>query len=104
MTATNPPPPSGTHPNAALVRTLYLAIQNADPRAIIACYADDAHFEDIAFQLDGKARILEMWQLVCHSKPRVTIDFDSISADDRTGNGRWMATYMFGKTDTKPGR
>jgi len=88
----------GFDPNA------YIAIQNADPKAIIACYDDNAHFEDIAFQLDNKARILEMWQLVCHTRPRVTIDFDSISADDRKGNGRWMATYMFGKTDTKPGR
>jgi hypothetical protein len=45
-----------------------------------------------------------MWRLVCHGKPKVTIDFDSISGDAEKGNGRWMATYRFGKTATKPGR
>jgi len=104
MTATGPPAQPGEHRNAALIRTLYIAIQNADPEGIIACYADDAYFEDIAFQCPRKARIFEMWQLVCHSRPRVTIDFDAISADDEKGTGRWMATYMFGKTEKKPGR
>ncbi|MGB9368909.1 MAG: nuclear transport factor 2 family protein [Xanthobacteraceae bacterium] len=104
MAATVPPAQPGEHPNAALIRTLYLAIQKADPNAIIACYANDAYFEDIAFQCPGKARIFEMWKLVCHSRPRVTIDFDAIAADDQKGTGRWMATYMFGKTEKKPGR
>jgi ketosteroid isomerase-like protein len=103
MTAFVPDSP-GAHPNARLIATLYTAIQNADPKAIIACYADDAYFEDIAFQLHGKACILDMWRLVCHGKPKVTIDFDSISGDAQKGNGRWMATYRFGKTPTKPGR
>jgi ketosteroid isomerase-like protein len=104
MIATMPPALPGEHRNAALIRTLYVAIQNADPKAIIACYHDDAYFEDIAFQRDRKPRIFEMWQLVCHSRPRVTIDFDAIAADDQKGTGRWMATYMFGKTEKKPGR
>jgi SnoaL-like domain len=93
-----------THPNARLIETLYGAIRSADLDAIIACYADDAYFEDIAFQRRGKERILEMWRLVCHGRPKVTIDYDSIAADAQRGSGRWMATYMFGKTATKPGR
>lgn len=104
MIAPMPPAQPGEHRNVALIRKLYAAIQNADPEGIIACYRDDAYFEDIAFQREGKAQISEMWQLVCHSRPRVTIDFDAISADDQKGTGRWMATYMFGKTKTKPGR
>ena len=68
MTASVPPDPAA-HPNARLIAMLYTAIKNADPNAIIACYADDAYFEDIAFQLHGKARILDMWRLVCHSMP-----------------------------------
>ncbi len=104
MIATMPPALPGEHRNAALIQTLYVAIQNADLEGIIACYAKDAYFEDIAFQRRGKSEIFEMWQLVCHSRPRVTIDFDAIAADDQKGTGRWMATYMFGKTDKKPGR
>jgi ketosteroid isomerase-like protein len=98
------PRPPTAHPHARLIETLYGAIRKGDPDAIIACYADDACFEDIAFQRRGKPRILEMWRLVCHGRPQVTIDFDSISADARKGNGRWMATYMFGRSATKAGR
>jgi hypothetical protein len=96
--------PAAAHPNARLIETLYRAIQGAQPEAIIACYASDAKFEDIAFRLQGRDEILGMWRLVCHGRPKVTIDFDSISADGTKGQGRWMATYMFGKTAAKPGR
>jgi hypothetical protein len=34
----------------------------------------------------------------------VEFDTNTISADDWTGSGRWTATYMFGKTDTRSGR
>ena len=90
------------HPNVRLINMLYTAIQNADAKAIAACYADDAHFEDIAFRLHGKEHISDMWRMVCHSRPQVT--FDSVKADDRKGSGRWRAIYRFGKTDSKPGR
>ena len=104
MTTRAPSDRSATHPNARLIEALYIGIQNRDPKAIIACYADDALFEDIAFRLRGKNRILEMWQFVCHGQPQVTIAFDSISAEAKTGSGRWMASYMFGRTATNPGR
>lgn len=96
--------PGWSHPNVRLIETLYNGIQSADPKAIIACYADDAYFQDIAFQRRGKDRILEMWRLVCHGKPKVTIVPNSIAADDRTGTGKWKANYCFGRTDTNPGR
>jgi ketosteroid isomerase-like protein len=94
------------HPNAEVIRRLYTAIANADPDAIIACYADDpaddAYFEDIAFQRHGRKEIHQMWRMVCHAKPKVTIV--SATADDQKGSGSWKADYMFGRTDTDPGR
>lgn len=92
------------HPNADLIERLYAAIQRADPKAIAACYAEDAYFEDIAFRLRGRARILEMWELVCHAEPTVTFDPGLIAADDRKGRGCWRAKYRYGRTDTNPGR
>jgi hypothetical protein len=47
---------------------------------------------------------MEMWRYVCHGKPQVTFDSNAISADDQKGGGRWRVKYVFGKTDTKPGR
>jgi ketosteroid isomerase-like protein len=92
------------HPNVDLIERLYTAIQRADPKAIAACYAEDAYFEDIAFRLRDRVRILEMWELVCHAKPTVTFDPGLIAADDRKGRGCWRAKYCYGRTDTNPGR
>jgi ketosteroid isomerase-like protein len=94
------------HPNAEVIRRLYTAIGNADPDAVMACYADDpvddTYFEDIAFRRHGRKQIHEMWRMVCHAEPKVTIL--SAAADDQKGSGSWEADYMFGRTDTDPGR
>jgi ketosteroid isomerase-like protein len=90
------------HHNTHQIETLYAAIAKGDPDAAAACYADDSYFEDIAFRRHGRKAIHEMWRMVCHAKPMVT--FGSAIADDQRGNGHWTADYMFGKTDTKPGR
>jgi hypothetical protein len=45
------------HPNAQLIEKLYSAIQAADAATIATCYVHEAYFEDIAFQLHGRARI-----------------------------------------------
>src|SRR5215510_11554344 len=95
--------PLAVHPNALLIKSLYSAIGAQDLTAIDACYDDEAYFQDIAFRRHKKRRIMEMWRYVCHGKPDVTFDVNTISADDRTGTGRWRAKYVFGKTDRKPG-
>jgi ketosteroid isomerase-like protein len=102
--ASIPPVPPAAHPNALLIVRLYTAIQSGDLTTITACYDDHAYFQDIAFRRDGKKKIMEMWRYVCHGKPQVTFDSSAISADDRKGGGRWEVKYVFGKTDTKPGR
>jgi SnoaL-like domain len=90
------------HPNAHRIETLYAAIAKHDPAAIAACYTDDATFEDIAFRRNGREQIHEMWRLVCHAKPKVT--FGPVLADNQRGAGGWKADYMFGASDTDPGR
>jgi len=95
---------STAHPNALRIAKLYTAIKGRDLAAIAACYAEDAYFEDIAFQRSCKGKIMEMWRFVCHGLTSVDFDANAISADDRTGSGRWTAKYYFGKTDTKAGR
>ena len=82
------------HPNARLIETLYRSLRDNDPDAAAACYADDAHFEDIAFRLDGREGILQMWRLVCSRKVGVT--FDSVAANDQKGGANWVAKYMIG--------
>ena len=87
------------HPNARLIETLYASLRDNQPEVAAACYADDAHFEDIAFRLDSRERILQMWRLVCSRKVGVT--FDSVVADDRKGGATWVAKYTMAKTHRK---
>jgi uncharacterized protein len=86
------------HPNARLIETLYASLRDSQPDVAAACYAADAHFEDIAFRLKNSADILRMWRLVCSKKVEVT--FDSVVADDDKGSANWVAKY----TMTESGR
>jgi len=95
---------STPHSNARRIASLYTAINIGDLAAIAACYDENAYFEDIAFKLQRKCRIMEMWRFVCHGGTRAEFDPSAISADDWTGSGRWTAKYMFGKTATRCGR
>jgi ketosteroid isomerase-like protein len=85
----------GMHPNARTIERLYAALQARDPDAMAACYADDATFRDIAFDLRGRAAILRMWRLVCSKKVRNEIT--AIHADEQKGRAHWEAHYRFGK-------
>ncbi|WP_206107889.1 nuclear transport factor 2 family protein [Paludisphaera rhizosphaerae] len=84
------------HPNVQLIERLYSALCDGNPDAAALCYAHDAHFQDIAFSLDGRESIRQMWRLVSSRKVQVT--FDSLTADDRQGAGHWVADYTFSDT------
>ena len=87
------------HPNVHLIETLYSSLRDNKPDAAAACYAADAHFEDIAFRLDGRESILQMWRLVCRQKVGVT--FGSVVANDQKGGAHWVAKYMIDETRRK---
>jgi ketosteroid isomerase-like protein len=103
---------SEAHRNAQTIRRLYAGIKAHNVDEIAACYAADAYFEDIAFKLRGKPRVMQMWQMICtKTKPEVTTERDLSTeplppptADDETGQGCWRAKYFFGKTETDKGR
>ena len=84
------------HPGARLIETLYASIRDGNASAAASCYAADAHFEDIAFRLDGRDRILQMWRMVCSQKVEIT--FDSLVASEHKGSGHWVARYTFRDT------
>ena len=84
------------HSNVHLLETLYSSLRDNKPDMAAACYAADAHFEDIAFRLKDRAWILQMWRLVCSADVGVT--FDSVVADDQKGRANWVASYTFADT------
>lgn len=91
-------PRRSNHPNVGLINKLYTSLMNGDADAAASCYAPDAHFEDIAFRLDGRERIRDMWRMVC-KKAKPTVTFDSVVANDTGGRGHWVARYTFKETN-----
>lgn len=55
---------TATVQDARCVARLYDAVERNDPAAAAACYAENARFEDVGFQLEGRAAIGRMWDLV----------------------------------------
>jgi ketosteroid isomerase-like protein len=84
------------HDNVALLKKLFAALGRRDHEAIASCYAEDAHFRDIAFSLSGKARIHDMWRMICEGGSAIEVrDFGVIEADDRRGRAWVVEHYMF---------
>ena len=84
------------HPNAGQIERLYSALRCGDANAAARLYTDDAHFSDIAFDLEGRESIRQMWRFVSSRQPSVT--FQGIQADDTQGKGHWQADYVFSET------
>ncbi|AMV37601.1 nuclear transport factor 2 family protein [Planctomyces sp. SH-PL62] len=80
-------------PDEKTVQRFYEALQRFDAADASECYRDDAKFEDLAFQLSGKADISAMWRLVCSKK--VKIEFGDVRTEDGEVKAWWIADYMF---------
>jgi ketosteroid isomerase-like protein len=83
------------HPNAALLGTLFDALNRKDAGAMASCYDEDATFEDIAFRLKGRQHIEEMWRMVC-ANASLTATVNGIDANDAEGRVNLVDDYDFG--------
>jgi ketosteroid isomerase-like protein len=90
------------HPNAALLRRLFSALDAHDHVTMASCYHEDATFWDIAFSLRNKKEIHSMWNMICDGDIRVT--FEVANANDHDGQVELVDIYTFGATADKPGR
>jgi hypothetical protein len=60
------------------------------------CYADDATFKDIAFDLKGRREIHAMWRMVCSNRDLRVHSVEIVRAIDGEGTANWKADYTFG--------
>lgn len=92
------------HPNHAFLNRLFTALDRHDHAAVATCYAPDAHFRDIAFDLRGREQIHGMWRMICSGDIKLT--FQILHADDQDGSARLVETYTFGASSdsVRPGR
>jgi ketosteroid isomerase-like protein len=89
------------HPNTELIAHLYTALGEKNGDAMSACYADNAHFSDPAFQHLDAGGVRDMWKMLCSRATDLTVEVSGIEADDTRGKARWIATYTFSKTARK---
>ena len=47
--------------STATINAFYAAFAQLDTARMSACYADNAHFQDEVFDLQGKTEIMGMW-------------------------------------------
>lgn len=86
------------HPNAELITGFYAALARLDGAAMAACYVPDATFSDPVFQGLKNGEPGKMWRMLTARGKDMTVVFDGIEADDRTGKAHWVATYTFSGT------
>jgi ketosteroid isomerase-like protein len=92
------------HPNALLIDRLFTALNRHDHQAMADCYADDATFHDIAYDLREKRRIHDMWRMICEGESHIQVKIGNIDANDREGTAAIVDEYDFGRTKDDPGK
>src|ERR1700730_1499737 len=88
------------HPNAALLRRLFTALDHHDHLTMASCYHSAATFRDIAFDLRGSKQIHSMWHMICEGDIRAS--FELVHANDQDGRVKLLDTYTFGATKDPP--
>jgi ketosteroid isomerase-like protein len=88
------------HPNGVLLQRLFTALDRHDHSAMGPCYQPTATFHDIAFDLEGRQRILAMWHMICEGSD-IRVTFEAVHANDQDGRVALVDEYTFGDTGRK---
>ena len=83
-----------------LLDRFYSAFAARDGENMSTCYADDAHFTDAAFDLNGKW-IGAMWRMLCARAQDFSLEYEILEANAQGGKVRWTARYLFSQTGRK---
>lgn len=83
-----------------IVEKFYTAFANLDEEGMVACYADDIHFEDPAFGILAGERAKNMWRMLCQSQKgqNFKVTFSEVKIGLEDGHANWEAEYIFSKT------
>jgi SnoaL-like domain len=85
------------------IQTLYSAFAELDTEGMAACYAENASFQDEAFQLQGKTEIMGMWSMLCdavkaNGRDVWKLNFSQVQSDGKMGSAHWEPIYRFSAT------
>lgn len=86
------------HANEILIKKFYSAFQQLDAETMATCYAADVQFSDPVFSNLQDIEAADMWRMLCSKAQNFSLTYDSVRADDKTGEAHWVATYTFSQT------
>ena len=87
--------------NEQLIHHFYTCFKNKDFKGMQACYANNATFSDAVFKNLNAEQVKAMWQMLILKGKDMRIEFDQITADEKTGKAHWEAYYTFSATGKK---
>jgi ketosteroid isomerase-like protein len=88
------------NPNEQLIEEFYAAFAAGNAKTMASCYHEDIVFEDPVFGFLKGREVSDMWQmLIDRSKGNLKIEFSNVTANGDSGAAKWVATYLFSKTN-----
>jgi hypothetical protein len=89
--------------SSTTLQTLYSAFAELDTERMATCYADNARFQDEAFDLTGKTEIMGMWRMLCDAvkakgREDWKLSFSQVASDGKRGSAHWEPIYRFSAT------
>jgi SnoaL-like domain len=89
--------------SSSTIQTLYSAFAELDTERMATCYAENASFQDEAFQLQGKTEIMGMWSMLCdavkaNGRDVWKLSYSQVQSDGKTGSAHWEPIYRFSAT------
>ncbi len=84
-----------------LITRFYSAFQKQDWQTMNSCYHPEAIFYDPAFRNLNSKEVRAMWHMLCLNARDFSLTFTNVSANEKTGQCSWEATYVFSKTGRK---
>lgn len=87
--------------NVELIQRFYQAFQQRDAETMAACYAEDVHFSDPVFTDLRGADAGDMWRMLCAKAQDFSLTFEGVTADEHSGQARWVASYTFSQTGNR---
>lgn len=87
--------------NEQLIHNFYTSFKNKDYKAMQACYADNAIFNDAIFKNLNAQQVKAMWEMLISKGKDLRLEFSNISADGNVVKAHWDAYYTFSATGNK---
>lgn len=88
------------NPNQQLIEEFYAGFASGHADTMISCYHEDIRFQDPVFGVLREQEVSDMWHILIEkSKGNLKIEFSDVKAEGNSGSAKWVATYVFSKTN-----